>query len=111
MILPASPFLRCHRMPPPACMANTAPELADGGWRPMSARDLLAALPVELIGAAQQAVAAEGFHNALEGLAGGAEQGAEREEDEEEEEEEEGDEDEEVTAAAHVGLLLLLQNE
>ena len=66
----------------------------------MSARDLLAALPVELVGAAQQAMDAEGFHDALEGGAGDAEEGAEHEEDEEEEDEEEGDEDEEVCAAA-----------
>ena len=66
----------------------------------MSARDLLAALPVELIGAAQQAIVAEGFHGALEGDADGNEEGAEHEEDEEEEDDDEGDEDEEVTAAA-----------
>jgi hypothetical protein len=66
----------------------------------MSARDLLAALPVELIGAAQQAIVAEGFHNALEGDAGGNEEGAEHEDDDEEEDDEEGDEDEEVTSAA-----------
>ena len=64
----------------------------DGGRQPVSARDLLAALPVELLGAAQQAAFGDGFRPALAGDDGDG-NGGDDEEDNEDEEEDDGDDD------------------
>ena len=68
---------------------------ADGGRQPVSARDLLAALPVELLGAAQQAAIDDGFRPATadDGTGGDDDDDGEDDEDEEDEEDDDGDDD------------------
>ena len=85
------------------------PACADGGRQPVSARDLLAALPVELLGAAQQAALGDGFQPALGGEEddGGdaGDDGEDDEEDEEEEEDDDGDEDGDEEEVLHADSL------
>ncbi len=76
---------------------------ADGGQQPVSARDLLAALPAELLGAAQQAAFGDGFEaDDAGGDAGGhAEDDGDDEEEEEEEDDDGEDRDEEEVCGCH----------
>ena len=92
-------------------LENVCRACADGGRQPVNARDLLAALPAELLGAAQQATFGDGF----EADDGGGEAGVDAEDDgdDEDEEEEEGDDgedrnEEEVCGCRSLALAHLL---